>query len=409
MKISVLVPDAHTRACIATIRSLGRAGYIVHACSSNSNALGLQSKFASYAAVHPEFGQSSFIEWVREYVAKHNVTMIVPTEGILRALKPVFAEFRHLLPVSDDENVVYDCFSKTEVVRKFINADPALGLMKNHPCSAVVNLSDSIEAHVLPESSTGYYIKAERLRPHGSAIATSFVMAKTDLEALAALTEMAANWEFALVQQACGGFQIGVSVLMEQGKALAVSCVRDCHILPHSRGTMSLRESCWFPEVAADTIKRLSYLKWQGCAMGEYRYDEQTQTFNLIEINFRYWQYLHLDLWADMDYPLMQAQWFLGGKSYFDNKPKLGVVCRDTWPGELAQLVNEWRRKDLKFLAKALCFTMFCVRGLHPNIHSDFWFPGDRALYFKNFTAFLKSEFKSMLTRAKYIKREKHV
>ena len=222
---------------------------------------------------------------------------------------------------------------------------------------------------------------------------------KSSEEALAALRLMATDWEYALVQEACSGFQVGVSVFMDNGKALAVSCVRDCHPLPHSRGTMSLRESCWLPEVAEDTIKRLSYLKWQGCAMGEYRYDEQTQTFNLIEINFRYWQYLHLDLWAGMDYPLMQVQWFLDGKSNFENKPKLNVVCRDTWPGEVAQLVSEWRRAELSVYSKAKSFLMFFARGLNPNIHSDFWFPGDRALYIKNVFRYLGSEFKNLFQR----------
>lgn len=408
MKEAIFVPDAHARACIAAIRSLGRAGYEVHAGSSDYSALGLKSRFAAYSVVYPAFNDAAFIKWLRGYVAQYNIKMIVPSEGILKAIQPVFDEFKSLLPVSDDKTNVFECFDKTQVVRKFINADPALGLMENHPCSAVVNLSGSIDAHVLPESSTGYYIKAEKLRPQGSAAATSFVMAKTNLEALAALTEMAGNWEFALVQQACGGFQIGVSVLMDHGKALAVSCVRDCHPLPHSRGTMSLRESCWFPEVAADTIKRLSHLKWQGCAMGEYRYDEQKQTFNLIEINFRYWQYLHLDLWAGMDYPLMQAQWFLEGKSRFENTSKLGVVCRDTWPGEVAQLVNEFRNKDNSFFSKIQCCILFLLRGLNPKIHSDFWFPGDRALYMTNLFKYLKTEFKALSSRLKIIKGKKH-
>lgn len=399
MKIPVFVPDAHARACIAAIRSLGRAGYEVHAGSYDSDALGLQSQFANHSVVCPSYEDSTYIKWMREYVAQHAIKMIVPTAGILRALRPVFNEFKPLLPISSDEDVIFNCFSKTTIVDKFINADPRLGLMENHPKSSVVNLSAHIAADVIPESKTGYYIKSEKLRPNGSESACSFVFTNSSEEALAALRLMANDWEYALVQQACSGFQVGVSVFMDNGKALAVSCVRDCHPLPHSRGTMSLRTSCWFPEIANDTIKRLSYLKWQGCAMGEYRYDEQTQTFNLIEINFRYWQYLHLDLWAGMDYPLMQAQWFLDGKSTFASKPKLNVICRDTWPGEVAHLVNEWRRKDLNYYAKAQSCLMFFARGLNPNIHSDFWFPGDRMLYIKNLFRYIGNEFKNLFQR----------
>ena len=94
--------------------------------------------------------------------------MIVPTAGVLRAIRPVFNEFKPLLPVSADEDVIFDCFSKTTIVNKFINAEPALGLMKNHPKSSVVNLSEHIDSEEIPDSQTGYYIKSEQLRPNGS-------------------------------------------------------------------------------------------------------------------------------------------------------------------------------------------------------------------------------------------------
>jgi len=401
VSISVFVPDAHARACVAAIRSLGRAGYNVHAGSSNFDALGLKSRFANHSVVYPPFIDPLFLDWMRDYVARHDIKMIVPTSAVLEALKPSFEEFKPLLPVTADEKVLFDCFSKSTIVSKFINADPALNLMKNHPQSSVVDLTKPIDFRVLPKSKTGYYLKSEKLRPHGSESATSFAFAENGKRALAALNSMASDWEFALVQEACSGFQVGVSVLIDNGKVLAVSCVRDCHQRPHSRGTMSLRQSCWFPEIADDTINRLSYLNWQGCAMGEYRYDESTHTFKLIEINFRFWQYLHLDLFARMDYPLMQAQWFLEGKSYFDTRPKLGVVCRDTWPGEVAQLVNEWRRDDFSLFSKIQSFFMFFVRSLNPYIRSDFFFPGDRTLYFQNFVYYLKSELNALYARLK--------
>jgi len=162
---------------------------------------------------------------------------------------------------------------------------------------------------------------------------------------------------------------------------------------------MSLRESCWIPDIAADTVRRLAHLGWQGCAMGEYRYDTQTGTFNLIEINFRFWQYLHLDLWAGVDYPRMQAEWFLDGRTTFSTTPRLGVICRDTWPGEVAQLVNELRREDLSWGGKAASAWRFLARFCDPRIHQDFWFPGDRLLYWRNLAGFLSDEFRSLIGR----------
>lgn len=49
----LLVPQAGSLGAIGVIRSLGLAGYPVHACASSSKALGLKSRYAHRAFVHP--------------------------------------------------------------------------------------------------------------------------------------------------------------------------------------------------------------------------------------------------------------------------------------------------------------------------------------------------------------------
>ena len=49
----VLVLDAHAMGNIAVVRSLGRAGYPVHAVSTRADALGLRSNFAARGEVCP--------------------------------------------------------------------------------------------------------------------------------------------------------------------------------------------------------------------------------------------------------------------------------------------------------------------------------------------------------------------
>lgn len=396
---AIFVPSAHARACVAVIRSLGRAGYEVHAASHLHSAIGLRSRYAQYSAIYPPADDPQFINWMRDYVERHDIRMIVPV-GILDGLRPRFDEFKSLLPVTHDEEVLYGCSSKTEVVKRFKAADPALGLMKHHPASSVIDLESEVNADRLPASETGYFIKAEGSgRQCGDNSISDFAFVENAEKVADVLAAMSAAWDVALVQEACSGVQIGVSVLMDEGDALAVSCVRDCHIHPHSKGTMSLRESCWFQEIIEDAIRRLSYLRWQGCAMCEYRYDESSGEFNLIEINFRYWQYLHLDLWAGMDFPRMQAEWFLEGTKAFDCQYRLGVVCRDTWPGEVAQLVNEIRRPESGVVDKVTAVTLFLARFFDPRIHQDFFFPGDRYLYFLNMKSFFVEELKRLSKR----------
>ena len=390
---AILVPDAWTRASIAAIRSLGRAGYEVHAVSPDPKALGLRSSFARHRAISPSYDSADFLDWIRNYVSHYSIRMIVPTGGVLFGLKDAFAEFQPLLPVMSDPEGLFRCFSKIKVFEAYAAADPSLRLLENHPRSAVVRFSEPIERQALPATEQSYYIKAEGPRHQRSeSAAPPFAFAETEETARSALLKMAPHWTAALIQEACSGTQVGVSVLMDDGLALAVSCVRDCHPLPHSKGTMSLRESCWIPEIADDAVRRLSHLGWRGCAMAEYRQDCISGKFHIIEINFRYWQYLHLDVFAGMDFPRMQAEWFLEGRKEFDNHPVLGVVCRDTWPGEVAQLVNEYRLEAIGGLKKAGATLAFLGRFLNPRIRQDFAFPGDRKLLWLNMLGYVADE-----------------
>ena len=393
---AILVPDAQTRAGIAAIRSLGSAGYRVHAVSPYPKALGLRSKFARHRAVSPRYRSPQFVDWLRAYVAQHDIGMIVPTGGLLFGLRGAFDEFQPLLPVMSDPDRLYRCFSKTAVFEDYAAAEPSLRLLENHPRSSVVSLSETLEPQPLP-AADAYFIKAEGPRnDHDDSDAPTLAYARNEDEAQQALRRLAAHWTTALVQEACPGTQVGVSVLMDDGKALAVSCVRDCHSRPHSKGTMSLRESCWIPEIAEDAVRRLSYLGWRGCAMVEYRQDQASKRFHIIEINFRYWQYLHLDLYAGMDFPRMQAEWFLDGRTEFEARPVLGVVSRDTWPGEVAQLVNEYRRKDIGTWKKAAATLGFVGRFFNPRIRQDFAFPGDRKLLWLNMLSYMGDEYHSI-------------
>ncbi len=56
----VLVTDAHTLGSLAVIRSLGRAGYPVHACSQQLDALGFFSTFSSKHVVYPSYSNPDF-------------------------------------------------------------------------------------------------------------------------------------------------------------------------------------------------------------------------------------------------------------------------------------------------------------------------------------------------------------
>jgi len=185
---------------------------------------------------------------------------------------------------------------------------------------------------------------------------------------------------------------------MHNGEAVAVSAVLDCHLKPHSNGTMSLRKTFHHAQIESDAVARLQFLNWEGAAMVEYRLDETSNTFRLIEINFRFWQYLHLDLMAGIDFPLIQVSYHLGQSTSTTTTPKLGIVARDTFPGEFAHWVNQFRSSDNVLQKLASCYG-FLRQSLDPGTKPDLWFAGDRRLYFIALKRFLSSEIVVQLLR----------
>ena len=395
---AILVPEAQTRAAIAVIRSLGRAGYEVHACSPQKDALGGRSAYAAKTIVQPPYASPEFLPWLRQYIVQNRIRMIVPSAGFLLTVKPVFTELRELLPVCHNPEILYKFYSKAETIRAYMDAPPELKLMDHHPDSVIVDLRREADCPVPRNTGYGYYLKFEgpvsSEAREGDLSDLKFVSDAAQLQDV--VDDARQHWTTALIQSGCTGRQKGVSVLMDKGEPLAVSCVRDKYLEPHSKGTMSLRESCYDDLLVEDAVRRLKYLNWDGCAMVEYR-QEDDGTFNVIEINARYWQYLHLDIKSGVDFPRFQAEWFLDGKRDFDYTAKMGVVSRDTWPGEVAHLVNVLVAPDNSIGRKLKSVGMFFGRFL--LYRDDMNFPGDKRLYLLNFGKYLRSEVKNIVQK----------
>ena len=114
----VFVPDAHAIGMIGVIRSLGSIGYDVWAGSSRVNALGLRSRAANNRVIYPDYCDHGFVSWLRDFIDRNSVDLIIPSEGFLLAIRPCFDEFRKFLPLVPAEDVLYRAFSKASVVEE---------------------------------------------------------------------------------------------------------------------------------------------------------------------------------------------------------------------------------------------------------------------------------------------------
>lgn len=374
----VLVPEAGTLGAIGVIRSLGRAGYPVHACARAPEALGLRSRYASAAVVCPEYDRPEFLGWLRAYVRDHGIRAIVPSEGFALAIRPAFAEFAPLLPVPRDEATYYAGFSKADVQRTLSAAG---GEASAHlpPSLCVESSGAPVLAADLEPLGAPLFVKVDGCHSyHGQG--GRVVKAESAGEAAEAVATLREQYARVLVQGYVPGRGVGAFFLLWDGEVLAEFGHRRLHEVPPSGGVSSLRESFQHEAMRRDALAKLRALRWQGVGMLEYRLDEQADALRFIEFNGRFWGSLHLALFAGVDFPRLLLDAFHGHPGLSRGYPA-GVRCRDTFPQEVRYVACRLRERGLGLSARAWSVLEFGLLSLDPRVHSDLLYPGDRALW----------------------------
>jgi hypothetical protein len=376
--LPVLVPEAGSLGAIGVIRSLGRAGYPVHGCASNPEALGLRSRYCRAASVCPSYDRPDFLDWLGEYVRRHGIRAIIPSEAFLLAIRPAFAEYRALLPLAADEEVLYRGLSKSDVHRSLSTAGGEAGA--NLPPSLLVESSGpEVVEDDLQGLGAPLFLKVDGLH---SLLGEPgrVVRAETAVEASRALAALRPRFAKVLVQGYVPGRGIGSFFLVREGAVLAEFQHRRLHEVPHTGGISSLRESCQIPPIRDDALAKLHRLGWSGVGMLEYRHDEVGGGFWFIEFNGRFWGSLHLALHAGVDFPALLVDAFHGHRQP-PPRARLGVRCRKTFPEEVQYVWSRVRDRRLGLGAQAWSVLEFVLLSVDRRIYRDLLYPGDRRLW----------------------------
>jgi len=375
------------------IRSLGRAGYRVHAVSDRPEALGLHSRFATESVVSPPYSDPAYQDWLQRELRERDIAVIVPSEGFLVATWASFADLQPLMPVPDDPVVVRRCFSKAETTAAFLSArDPVL--RDRLPPSVVVERggpAPSLEA--LAALGLPLFLKGDANRALDGG--DGLVRRIADPQAAhSGVEDLLERFDAVLVQGGVVGRKATVNVCLRRGTLLAASMCLATHESPHSGGLTVLRHTWWHEGMYQDALARLEYLGWDGVAMVEYKWDDAREEFVFIEANTRFWAALHLDLFAGTDFPAIQVDAFVGHPVQPAPRQASNVVSRHTVPGDVGYLMSRVRDPAVSLASRAWSLIEFCLLFMRPDIHRDLWFPGDRALYWRQWRQFLAGLFR---------------
>jgi len=397
MEQKVMVSDANAIAMIATVRSLGRAGYKVHAVSARPDALGFKSAFTSGKAVHPPCTSPSFIPWLQTYVADNSIEAIICSEEFLHGISEAPDDIKSLVPDLSSDEVRKLCLSKAEVWT-YLSKDPDTSRFL--PASGILECENDIQSLTESKFSEGtIYLKLDKQYARDSSAEADVIRVTGRDELTSSARSCLQQYSRVTWQKHVSGLQVGVSLWRHDGEILAENMVRGLHLYPYYAGNMSLRESWWHEGVLADARMKLDALGWTGVAMMEYIWNPDSDEFWFIELNPRFWGYLHLDLLCGKDFPRWQLDAHFGGaRERGLGPPKNKRVLRYA-PGEVIHLGSRVLSSKITFREKLTSAFEFLALGISPKISADLWFPKDKRLYLYSWIRFLR-ELPARLSKA---------
>jgi predicted ATP-grasp superfamily ATP-dependent carboligase len=372
----VLVTEAETLGAVAVVRSLGRAGYPVIAVSPQAGGLGLHSRWAAAAIISPGYERPGYLDWLDGVLAEHRIKAIIPSEAFLVAIKKDYAKYSKLLPFPKDPDKTFAGLSKADL----FSHTP----QEHLPPHFLVDEQGSPEqdAAKLRGLPTPIFIKLDssysKTRAFGKVCKADTVEAAAEC-----IAQARKDFRKFLIQGYVPGKGVGAFFIVWDGKIIAEFMHLRLHEVPHGGGVSSLRSSFKHPEILEDARRRILGFGWRGPAMLEYRWDEKTGRFFLIEMNGRFWGSLHLALYSGIDFPTILLDAFRGDVvtpmlDYPD-----GIVCRDVIPRDLQHAWSLCTDPAVPRGAKLKAILDFIGHTLDPRIYSDlFSFPGDRRLFF---------------------------
>lgn len=338
----ILVTDAGTRAALASVRSLGRAGHEVHTTSARPGGLASASRFVRAEHVLPdaERAPDAWAAALEALQRAERFDRILPiTELSLGALYA--AGLESSLPCLAPSSAAYAAATDKHGILEIARQVGIRG-----PKSVLVERPDSLTA--LPEGFVyPVILKARRSRFRaGSGWASGAVVRVGSAEELARAIRDPGFAEGLLVQEFLPGHGEGIFILARGGECLASFAHRRLREKPPSGGVSVLCEAVEpEPRLLEASRSLIARIGLDGVAMVEFRCPPGEEPA-LMEINPRLWGSLQLAIDAGIDFP--DLLWRMhAGAAVPRAVARTGVRTR--WLlGDLDHLLIALRRSEMR-------------------------------------------------------------
>lgn len=363
----VLVLGDDTRAFLACVRSLGRAGIEVHAACCPSGAAARYSRFLTTCHDLPPFGlpDGPWLPALQHLVETVGFDLVLPVAD--STLVPLHTARDYLarpeiyaIPSPAAFEAFFDKAKTTEMARSLGVPTPPESIVHSEAevCAACADLG--MPLFVKPRRSFLPERPAEKFLVH---------CCKTEAVATETAMRLITLTGSAILQAPTPGHGVGIEVLARDGEILLSFAHLRLHE-PKSGGGSSFRMGIPVsPTLLSEVARMCRAVCYTGVAMFEYRIDQATEIHMLLEVNGRFWGSLPLAVTSGADFPRMLFDLLVNGHIGRIPCPRTGLRSR-----HLVNDFNWWlgllRGREEGSFPRAVLRETIALLDLHDRIDS---------------------------------------
>ena len=299
-KNKILILDGQHKNTLAIIRHLGRTGlYEIHVVSYQKFSISFFSKYTQekFVITDPKKNAEFYIRDLLQLLQNDHYLVLIPVSYISFLLCSTYKEsiLKHThISIAKEESI------------KTASSKIATYLLARQ---LEIPYPDFIEVDQIDEvKNIGISYPCVIKAPYeiGKTV-VEYAGNKTEL--IEKYTKMCKVYNFTeklpIVQKYIQGEGVGFFAFYQKGVCKSIFVHKRLREYPVTGGASTAAEGFYNRQVIDDGKKILDHLQWEGVAMVEFKKDNSTGLYNIMEINAKFWGSLDLALFSGVNFPQM--------------------------------------------------------------------------------------------------------
>ena len=365
---SILILDGDHKNALAIVRNLGKTKqYEIDVVSSSKASICLFSKYTcqKHIICSPKQKPDEYLNSIIEIIKEKNYLSIIPVSYISYQLcaknKEEILKHSHITLTSSSN--IELASSKIETYK--------LAEKTGVPYPHIFEL-DKVDEIETIETTYPCVIKAPIELGKNM---VDYAYSKKDL--IYKYKKMCANYNFnghlPIVQKYISGEGAGFFAFYKNGECKNYFMHKRIREYPPSGGCSVVAEAYYNEQILKDGKKLLDKLKWEGVAMVEFKKDNETGVFNLMEINAKFWGSLDLALVCGANFPQMLIDDAL--RKHFEKWNYKQKRFQWILNGDLFHILERPWRFFFFFRDLIISKNDFWIRDMAPNLFQLLYIP----------------------------------